>query len=355
MMEQRRREYSSYDLRIRKVLTVSTEKQKDHILKWLGAVDSREDYDAHLSQHVSGTSEWLSENQRVQAWLSTDRSDSFWLSGNPGAGKTHLAAHLISSLLDANKRVAYFFCRFDDPTKRRTLDVVKGLSAQLLTQIPLPDDLKAIYETYRANYNQKLEDVGVATLGLEILLRCLPWRIHIVVDGLDECEAQDSIIKILDRLCFTPRRGIAKWFFTGQPTSEIGTLFGNDKAKRLDIDTEARTQIEKDIQILIEQYCWASSDEAKITLLEKADGNILWASLALRTLDNELMAMRDVEDRMQNIDNLHPSLFRMFLRTMKEWAERPAKEMRTARQVLKSTFMIVPLLIYLKVISHFRG
>src|SRR5690606_27958800 len=120
------------------------EKQKEYLLGWLGAVDSRQDYEVYKSDHIPGTSEWLFEEERLQVWLSTDRSDVFWLSGKAGTGKTYLATHLITHLTQTNKHVVYFYCQFDDPAKRTTLCILRSLSMQLLEQIPLPDDYKAV-------------------------------------------------------------------------------------------------------------------------------------------------------------------------------------------------------------------
>jgi hypothetical protein len=258
----------------------------------------------------------------------------FWLSGKAGTGKTYLATHLITHLTQTNKHVVYFYCQFDDPTKRTTLCILRSLSVQLLEQIPLPDDYKAVYEEHRGKNQTALDDIGTIVTGLEILLRCLPWRVHIVLDGLDEVSDKGTLVTVLERLCFRSRRGITKWFLTCQTVPS--EFWGNGKyeLKHLDISADCRTKMEKDIKKVIEQYNWAASDEAENALLSRADGNILWANLALRTLDKEHMAVREEYDRIQIIEELERGLFQAFLRALKRWTERPANEMKLARYVL---------------------
>ncbi|RPA82003.1 hypothetical protein BJ508DRAFT_199534, partial [Ascobolus immersus RN42] len=166
-------------------------KQKEYLLGWLGAVDNRQDYEVYTSDHISGTSEWLLEEEDLKSWLSTDHSDVFWLAGKAGTGKTYLATHLITHLTQTQKHVVYFYCQYDDPAKRTTLGILRSLSAQLLERIPLPDDYRAVYEEYRKTSQAGLNDVETAVTGLEILLRCLPWRVHVVIDGLDEVTDRD--------------------------------------------------------------------------------------------------------------------------------------------------------------------
>jgi Cdc6-like AAA superfamily ATPase len=151
-------------------------------------VDIKE-FEARKNQLLDNSCEWILENEHSREMLESDKSDSLWIHGLPGKGKTMIAAFLIDHL---SKRVAtssgdclaYFFCDSTNGQQNSTLHALKSILHQLLRQCPknvLLDDFESqgpqMFSSIEAVWESLTRVLGASTAP----------SIFIVIDGLDEC------------------------------------------------------------------------------------------------------------------------------------------------------------------------
>jgi hypothetical protein len=84
------------------------------------------------------------------------------MNASPGSGKSVLAASVIDKLQHSEKKdlrkVIYFFCRFDEPEKCKSISALRSLAIQALKLVKyIPDDL---YDLYQEEFSA--EDAFVA-------------------------------------------------------------------------------------------------------------------------------------------------------------------------------------------------
>lgn len=152
-----------------------------------------------------------------------DSNDVLWLNARPSSGKSVCSAAAIERFRAENCKVAYFFFRSDDPARRGLLAALRNLAAQLLRMIPhVPDDVSGLYMDDIGLLC--LQSVGTAEKALSCLLNHVN-RVHLVLDGLDECDDRTSLVKLLGRLFSNNTMGIAKWFCVSCKNTDFEIAF----------------------------------------------------------------------------------------------------------------------------------
>ena len=129
----------------------------------------------------------------------TSNPSPMWLHGIPGCGKSVLAAGIIQDLqqLDEQKAgeavVIYFFFDFSDGQKQRPYMMLRSLVCQLSqycfqTPIALEEAFSSCQEGQKELSEEQL---------LKLLLRLTDefLKIYIVLDALDECAEQDTLME----------------------------------------------------------------------------------------------------------------------------------------------------------------
>ncbi|OQE06082.1 hypothetical protein PENVUL_c020G06499 [Penicillium vulpinum] len=77
------------------------ESERSELLTWLSPVRAQEHYRGALTSVLSGSGKWLFEDQRFMNWRDSSSSETFWLHGIPGCGKTKLAEIPFTIVIDA--------------------------------------------------------------------------------------------------------------------------------------------------------------------------------------------------------------------------------------------------------------
>ncbi|KAI9869154.1 MAG: hypothetical protein M1813_002978 [Trichoglossum hirsutum] len=165
--------------------------QRKAVKHWISAI-SCADYHEELQKKrrkFPGTTRWVFKESAIQQWLyeSEPPNQPLWLRGIPGAGKTIL----FSSIVDEIKRnpdgtaVAFFYCKYNDPSKSKYVEVVRSLIGQLLECHP--DCLPYLYEQATTSGEQHLSSKGTIQSVIRTMTICC-GRVFIGIDGLDECE-----------------------------------------------------------------------------------------------------------------------------------------------------------------------
>lgn len=332
---------------------------------WLQAPLGDTIYDQCIKNRCVGTCEWLFKDDIYQKWenftptTNSDSRDRFlWLNGPPGIGKTFLAASIIHKL-KAQGYVIYYFFREDksgspQSGKGEAITFLRHIAMQLVDIIQryrshkLPKSFWDIYD--QTGRGSCLSDITRAVEVVKVLLNVLP-RVHIVVDGLDECidryvdvnplatpdNSRQKLPWILKALC-TQYNGVIKWAFTSCIEPQLTTLF----SKTLQAPTLTITQghTGQDVMNFMMDFY------EKLDLSREGDPdcfvlgilrcmsmiNFLDAKLTMSVLSGQGVTCE--EELMDALGAYNIGFNERYLRGLKVVAERPENERELARKIL---------------------
>ncbi|KLU92670.1 hypothetical protein MAPG_11614 [Magnaporthiopsis poae ATCC 64411] len=140
----------------------------------------------------------LSRAHEYQDWKVQPSSCTLVCTGKLGSGKSVLLANTVDDLnLYVQKEplpVAYFFCRHDNSESLQARTIMGCLARQLLGPPPGPAGLEGLIDAITPTMDLD----GVASL----LLKTLPPKAYVIVDGLDECDndQRQSLTRALRQL-----------------------------------------------------------------------------------------------------------------------------------------------------------
>ncbi|KAI1751528.1 hypothetical protein F4782DRAFT_547520 [Xylaria castorea] len=264
------------------------------------------------------TGEWLFQHPTFETWLKARKSTCLFLSALPGAGKTVLASAVAQHLHGCSLRVTAFYFSFNDPSRRTAIAALRALALELLAfQDSVPDSVKQLYESDISNCSTEMKDVGVATNVLRGLIKQIS-RVHIILDGLDECRDRKVLLPILVTLINFSTYGIVKWFLTSRAERDIRQEILQHDVHEIDAQIE---HINSDIRNFMHDSCpdekWKQTIE---DLMETSKGNFLWANLMLQIFnDNGSSSKKDVEKELERFPR---DLNGLYLRTLHRLSKR---------------------------------
>src|ERR1700712_4474898 len=109
------------------------------IQTWLPPPDyaaSSSEYGKHCASHLAGTGTWISQTNQYQQWRNSDRG-ALWIKAIAGAGKSVIAASLISKLaVEEQVPVLYFFFRHIISANQKPQSLVRDYMSQVLEYSP---------------------------------------------------------------------------------------------------------------------------------------------------------------------------------------------------------------------------
>ena len=305
------------------------------IVDWIRAgqddvkLDARMHLREGLNNHHVGTCTWLYKDPTFKNWYFADINESIWYHAPPGAGKTILTSVLATYLQEQGSKIAYFSYSFNDPYRKETISAIRSLALQVLAHTDsIPDKVMKIYETEMANYSFTLRDVYTAVDVLQALLRQVS-RIHVIVDGLDECSDSSLMSSKFAQLMKADTLGIVKWFLTSRDNDQrVQFLAQQVGANEMVPDSRV---IMGDIRIYLQSHLLASGhvDSCVDHWTTASEGNFLWISLTLDTLmGTDLTCDEDIEEELKRFPK---GLTGYYLRTLEKLSYRSNRQQELAR------------------------
>ncbi|KAF2964117.1 hypothetical protein GQX73_g9438 [Xylaria multiplex] len=190
----------------------------NHIRQWImgqSSVDFKGDYETQLDMRYGDTCTWILRDQRFLDWQDSRNNALLWYNAQPGSGKSVLASAVVNYLTKAGKKVAYFFYSFNENSRRHVADGLRILALQLLAFVKTPSDkLVDLYET-ETQFAPHLNNLRTtANVVHELLTR--NDDIHVVIDGIDECEDEKDMLYLVEWLLDQPTLGTVRWLFTSR-------------------------------------------------------------------------------------------------------------------------------------------
>ena len=252
---------------------------------------------------MKGTRESILEE--VIAWVAggSGSSNTYWIYGLPGIGKTSLAHSICETLDERNQLVGAFFCQRDDTNSSEPRNILPTLIYKLAETSP--NFRRVVAERLRSKPNLTTESMKNAHFLDFIISLSGPTHEHslaFVIDALDECGNSKTRPDVLKAL--TDAAALAPWLkiiITSRPEADIERFFNGfagsshssydlatDQKAGDDLRTFARTQFD----LVATSWClstpWPTeSDFNKV--ISRSNGLFIFIKtlvLALETCDD---------------------------------------------------------------------
>ncbi|KAL2064194.1 hypothetical protein VTL71DRAFT_4688 [Oculimacula yallundae] len=293
---------------IRAATTVMAKKvEKEHmdafcssVIKWLNPPEYVSPFEQAQDARENGTAEWLMKNNKYQEWGGeTPLGPILWIQGNPGWGKTVLAASVIEELRDDQSDPSlpppiicyYFFCQ-RGVEKAVRHQAYRALATQLFQQCKNLEEIYNIYNVARA-----VDDLQASEHELIDLLRLALAQLANVVfvlDGIDECVDN---ARLAQELCqFTATSKLKIIFFSRPNVSCLRRTIKDECTVRMSreiSDKDITIFLDSELQLLKDGSLLPSDSDISAfreIILERADGMFLWARLLIVYLNSAALS-----------------------------------------------------------------
>lgn len=307
-------------------------RKKERIANWIKSrdddgLDIRPYLRQHLETRYEDTCEWLFTQPDVEKWLAAKTSTAIWFSAGPGAGKTIIASSLARKLEDDEKRVVAFFCSFND-VRKNPITVIRSIALQLLNACSsIPDAVQCMYNDDEKESFLTIKDIRKAVDVVKHFIM-QESRIHIIIDGLDECEDRETLLSALSHLLQVKTYGIVKWFFSSRGDSDIRKAL-RDRAV---IEVEAvEACLLNDIRRYLTSRLPCKDCVDRWTSL--SNGNFLWMSHMLRIKDGETSTC--TEELEEELADFPKGLTGCYARSLMHLLKSPEKHQKLAQKIFR--------------------
>ena len=188
----------------------------------------------------------------------TQRSNTYWLYGSPGIGKTSLAHSICANLHERNLLAGAFFCQRDNPNLSEPLNIIPTFIHKLAILFPPFRTIVAEYLRDDPNLTPQSMKGSLFVDFICSLPRHLEHSLVFVIDALDECgkaRSRPRILKVLTnaaaqapwlKIIITSRTEVnIQYFFDTLPQSlYLPYDLATDQDAIADLRTFARRQFD---------------------------------------------------------------------------------------------------------------
>ncbi|QRW13370.1 WD repeat-containing protein [Ceratobasidium sp. AG-Ba] len=202
----------------------------------------------------------------LQEWAQNPTSKKiYWLNGMAGTGKTTIAYSLSKELEKNETLAASFFCSRQIPECRDVNRIVPTIAYQLARfSLPFRQAVCRALKDYPDVCNRPVAEqfrhlVADPLNGVE---NTLPTGLVVVIDALDECEAETGVSDILDTVLSHAPDLPLKFFVSSRPDSNILAHMRHKQGERVNTEMRlhelAQTVVQTDIRTYLTDELGAS-------------------------------------------------------------------------------------------------
>ncbi|KAG9123893.1 hypothetical protein FRC07_013599, partial [Ceratobasidium sp. 392] len=240
----------------------------------------------------------------------------YWLNGMAGTGKTTIAYSLSQELEKKQTLAASFFCSRQSPECRNVNRIVPTIAYQLSRfSSPFRHILSSVLKSNPDVYNKPIRDQfeQLITQPVNKVKDALPDNLVVVIDALDECEADTGVADILDVLLSHARDLPLRFFVSSRPDADILDRMGRKQGEHVNTEMRLHELDRTVVQTDIRTYLTAAlkpfieiSETDLGTLVERSGVLFIYASTVVRYVGGENFArgtkrLREVVGTSRNV------------------------------------------------------
>jgi hypothetical protein len=243
------------------------------------------------SLRMPGTCAWITEERTYQEWRESLDPQLYWISANPGTGKSVLSGFVIKSLKDLDENCVFYFFSSGDKWKSSIGFFLRSIAWQMsLMHIEV---FNFLLKTCRKD--PQLSKANYLTIWRKLFLEGI-FQIELsrpqfwIIDGLDECKNDSELVPLLTKAAEVRTMRI---FITSR---SLFDTFGSPPSRELRIisKTMPPNSTKADIRLYLEENfnnlpaLGPDRNEAREStmalILEKSSGCFLWVRIVLQEL-----------------------------------------------------------------------
>ena len=241
---------------------------------------------------LEGSCQWLTRKQEFLAWRDShpESLPYYWLSAQPGTGKSVMAAHVIQNLESINANCSYHFFKHNDARLASLSQCLRSLAYQMaLGDASIRGEL-LIMKDHGVRFDQENETVVWRKIFLGGVFQVSLNQPHFwVIDALDESASQNSILSMLKQI---PGNFPLRVFMTSRPTNDVAKRFSSLSALTYADEITAndtRDDIELYLRLNLTNlplHDTAASRKITDAVLQKSCGSFLWVALVVEEMQS---------------------------------------------------------------------
>jgi hypothetical protein len=218
----------------------------------------------------------------INHWIDAPGLQSvYWLSGNPGKGKTTIGRAVASSRSDRGDLGASFFFNIGTMDRHEQNKLVPTIAHQLALKIPrvasfITETLRAEPAILEKSVKEQFRMLIEEPLSRASAMVITPPRVVMVIDALDECVQEDYMRRLINLFCSTKTvHSNLRVLLTSRPEQPIVQEFNKMQGsyQGFALDTIAVRDVEDDILVLLNdglnkirsEFNMTASDDQKLS------------------------------------------------------------------------------------------
>ncbi len=276
---------------------------------------------------------------KYENWLKSDSSSRLlWITGEPGFGKTAIAANLIH--MHSANIIAHWFCRIESSERKDPLKAIKTIAYQIAYR--MPQYLQSLIESLGLGRldnckldkdkelekkieekREKIEKIDNASDLFETLFNPLDKLIDInekfciVIDGLDEAVDKKNNNPIAELIANNFLKLNSKWLcfiVTSRPDPSVIKNFTAFKPFELKNTKENENDLREYLKTRFAEFkkeAAIEEEDKKIEeLIKKSDGLILYLDQVIDGIKNKTFDINDINSIPKGMNSIYNKQFK---------------------------------------------
>ncbi|KAL4883893.1 ankyrin repeat-containing domain protein [Aspergillus karnatakaensis] len=315
-------------------------------------------------------SSWIQQNDDYTGWRDEGSSQTMWICGSAGKGKTMAALAIVEELTqrvqgvdDGSLVLGHFFCDEQDKDKSNGLNVLKSLAWQLLR---IRKDLaRHFFGDDPASKAGGKSDADFDFSSLPDLWKCLKMAfsdpslgtVYFVVNSLDQIDLESRKELLGAVTSFrppvpddedAPSGPLVKWLFLSAPRDDLHGFLHGARILNLDDGSNSDRQ-DDDLRMYVSQKVTQIAQERKfsrpleyfvksfIALRARGKSNYDWVNLVCLELENEELSQNAVRAR---LEELPTDLYPMYDQVSRRVLRGIDIEVEYAKEILRCLLLV---------------